>query len=71
MTEQLHYFTHDRDSHLFLVSSKYRREMSIPTDLRPRFRAATSVVPVPQNGSSTVPPSGQVASNGRIQDPTG
>src|SRR5699024_2777751 len=40
------------------MSGRYVPSASTPMDLNPSFRAASSVVPDPANGSSTVPPGG-------------
>lgn len=67
VSEQLNDFAHRSESHLSWALAKYCLEISMPTDFRPRFLAVIKVVPVPQKGSSAMPPSGQVASRGRRQ----
>ena len=44
---------------------------SIPTPHLPNFNAAETVVPVPLNGSKTIPPSGQVAMIGILKSSSG
>src|SRR5450830_2028880 len=43
------------------ISAQYSEFNSKPTNCRPQRRAATAVVPLPMNGSSTTPPGGQDA----------
>ena len=50
---------------------RYSAEISMPIDFRPSAKATTFVVPVPVNGSRTVPPSGQVASIGILHRSSG
>src|SRR5262249_3840974 len=54
-------FAHRRSLHLSSANRRYSLDISIPTDLRPSQNATRFVVPVPANGSNTIPPSGHVA----------
>ena len=69
--EKPRYFAHNNDSQRSRASSIYSSDISIPMLFRPAIFAAYSVVPVPQNGSMTTPPGGQVAKMGMRHRSTG
>ena len=71
-SEELQYpRRHSSPQHRLVAIAIYSRELSIPTDFRRRFLATSIVVPVPQNGSRTIPSSGQVARIGILQRSSG
>ena len=56
---------------LSFAISRYSLERSMPTDFRPNALATDMVVPVPQKGSRTSPPTGEVARIGILQTSSG
>src|SRR5690348_4794389 len=68
---KLKYSGHKSLIHLSSASCKYSFERSMPTDFLSRFCATYIVVPVPQNGSRTIPSGGQVATIGILHKSAG
>ena len=56
---------------LFAAIRQYCLSISMPTLLRPFLRAATMVVPEPQNGSSTVSPVKENMHTSRVASSSG